>query len=1022
MRSPTKSTRPRFRLRLADILFATVPLAALAAYVLGSAWLDYARIRNYDDWWSNRITVRRLAWHRVKAALDLPRATRLRERIAADDPERATLRLRVDRGELAELSRDVGGHWGTWIDAPILAGDREVPAELRFRGDGSAHWTADKKSFGLKTGKDVLYQGYRRLNFSLKDVLPQYLVNSLARDFELLAPRTEVVPVFLNDHYHGIYRFVEPVDESFLRGAMRMPGNVYRADAAERGEYFKDLPRDVFLNPVAWERVANNDRPGAPEAWGIHLLLDDLAGATIEDHVRLMDRLDRDELARLLALMLLSGDPFHMSGVHNQLWYDDPVSGTLHPIVWDLRLLDLERPPPASNWNRLWREVLRDPRFMDRVLTRLATRLEPKQADPLLEAERERVETVYETYRDHFEYDRLREGAIHPVGDPESTLAVLRGNVRALERWIDEARAKQRVTRLADGTWLVDVHSSGRAPVVLEGFNTNAESGLEVFADRDLDGLRSEGDERLALVPHSERPGSPAGSDRLVRDERLAAAWSTAAARLEPRPMDYRYFVVAPGATRVEPVFSHGLRYTPLAAGELEPGAAATSPDAWHPWELARLETPLKQDLRLAGSVRVDEDLVVEHGGTLVIEPGTTISLAPDVSILVKGELRAEGTAEAPIRVTSTHAELPFGTFALQGPGADGSYLSHVTFERGGGDLLERVEYKGSVNVYGASRVEFEDCTFRDNRRCDDLLNVVKGDVDLVRCRFEGANADSIDYDMSTGTIRDCEVVDSGNDGLDLMTCSPYVWNTRISGSGDKGISIGEAATPRIEGTTIEDCVVGIEVKDGSTPRLDESTIAGCEIGVLARRKNWRYPVAGRPTLFATAVERNAVDFELRDGGTLTSHPAWPGYVAEELPLGSRFGAPAAGWKAMGGARRIESVDGDLRASFRLLEGAIGRPLDWQPTRAHSRADFVAVSAAGRGIRSARLGLTADGSTLEVPLVLDTDPARFRVTVLTIPEDARRLEAIALSVLPEAEGAVLTIRSVQMIERRGGMP
>jgi hypothetical protein len=41
-----------------------------------------------------------------------------------------------------------------------------------------------------------------------------------------------------------------------------MPGNIFRADTAERGDYFKGLPREVFANPFIWDRAANNDRPG----------------------------------------------------------------------------------------------------------------------------------------------------------------------------------------------------------------------------------------------------------------------------------------------------------------------------------------------------------------------------------------------------------------------------------------------------------------------------------------------------------------------------------------------------------------------------------------------------------------------------------------------------------------------------------------------------------------------------------------------------------------------------------------
>ena len=39
----------------------------------------------------------------------------------------------------------------------------------------------------------------------------------------------------------GLYRVLEVVDESLLRGHSRMPGNIFRLDARSRGEIFRGL-------------------------------------------------------------------------------------------------------------------------------------------------------------------------------------------------------------------------------------------------------------------------------------------------------------------------------------------------------------------------------------------------------------------------------------------------------------------------------------------------------------------------------------------------------------------------------------------------------------------------------------------------------------------------------------------------------------------------------------------------------------------------------------------------------------
>ena len=997
------------QVRFLDVFFATLPLVAIAVFVFGAACLDYQRISQYDDWWSNATSVRKFGWYRVRAALRQPRASVLRAEIAPEDPERATVRLRVDRAEFDELSSDVAGSWGQWIDATISTPSRELAAELRFRGDGSAHWTSEKKSLSIKTGKDELYRGFRRLNFTLKDVLPQYVVNSLAQDFDLLAPETHVLPVFVNEHYYGIFRFVEDVDESFLRRNMRMPGNVYRADAAERGEYLKGLPREVFLNPATWERVASNDRPGAPTEWGIHLLMEDLLGGTLESHARMMERVDRAELSRLLALMLLAGDPYHMSGVHNQLWYDDPVTGKLHPIVWDLRLLELGSPPRGSNWNRFWREVLRDPRVMADALAYLDANL-----DRVLETARERATSAWETYRPHFEYDRLREGVIHPVGDPESTLARLERNAERLRGWIEDARVDWALTE-EGGEWFLDVWSRGHAPARLTAFD-NVPLGMgspALFVSRMGAGAPGPRQEQTPCLVDFDS-GKAAG---LSHPELLSPGLHVEGSELSPAPSRTRFVLTASGGAppaELEPRFENAVTGAAVTGQRATGESLVGDATSWSVAALEDLEQVGGETVTLSGDVQLDEDLVVERGDFLVIAAGTKLTLAPDVSILVKGHVRAASSPEDPIVVTSASPELPFGTFALQGPGTEGSYFNNVRFERGGGMLLDRVEYKGAVNVYASPGVTFENCVFADNLRCDDLLNVVKSHVDLSDCRFEGANADSIDYDMSTGTIARCEVVGSGNDGLDLMTCSPRVIDTRIVGSGDKGISIGEAATPRVLRTTIEDCVVGVELKDLSEPVFTNTPISGCGTGVLARRKNWRYAGAGRGVFIDTDVSGNGVDLELLDGASIVETTLEQVPVLAELDFGAPFAAPELGWKRVGGARRVEAVDGDLVVDFRDFEGAVVRAVDWGYGALRDTAMLDVIAAADAGVE-ATLGVRVGDRTLEVPLVLGAGPDRFGLTRVVLPHDtAKAVQALALSVDPGPEGARLRVRAIRL--------
>jgi hypothetical protein len=426
--------------------------------------------------------------------------------------------------------------------------------------------------------------------FSVKDVLPQWLAGTLARDFGLLAPEQQVVPVYLNDRFYGIHRFVEPVDESFLRRNRRMPGNVFRADTAERGDYFKGLPREVFANPYIWDRVASNDRPGAFGAKLLGEFLADLNTSTFEEHLRFLDWLDRDELSRLLAYLLVCGDPYHMSGVHNQFWYEDPAAGTLHPIVWDVRLLDLTQPPRGSNVNRFWRAALKDPRLWEGTMRVLAEKLAD---DSLLAAAEERVRGVWERHRDAFAYDALRAGVVPPVGDPETTLATLRKNVETLREWTRDARASVAAAPSPDGQeWVLDVVVEGHAPCALTGFHLEISADSQAsfdgfYRDGNGNGVLDSTDELLGYA-HEVSFGS-FGSKPL-----LLPAIGGEGARLEPEGVHYRFFY-RPSLSRgsvseIGPWLVNGLDGSPVQTSALREGAILPSSASWHPW---RYPTPL---------------------------------------------------------------------------------------------------------------------------------------------------------------------------------------------------------------------------------------------------------------------------------------------------------------------------------------------------------------------------------------------------------------------------------------------
>ncbi|MGH7476601.1 MAG: right-handed parallel beta-helix repeat-containing protein [Longimicrobiales bacterium] len=1033
LRASRSGRRRPFRLR--DAVIISTPVLLVALYAGAGSIIDYGNLLQFDDWWSNSARLPQLFSARLQAPLKAPRAVLLSQHLdygAADAP---IVHLRLPRDEWRAFQQDRQGSWGTWLEGELLREDGVQSVRIRRRGDTSVHWTTAKLTFTLRTPRSDLYQGFRSLAFSVKDVLSQYVAATLATDFDVLAPASGIAPVFVNGRFYGLYRITEPVDEGLVRHVGHMPGNVFQGDAAERGDTYKGVPRGLFVNPYIWNLASANTRPAAPGSSALEQFIRAINGTTFDDHVALMRWLDRAELARFIALMLVAGDLYHMDNLHNQFWYEDPWSGRLHPIVWDLRLLDLARPPL---WvNGFLQAVLRDPFLVDAALGEAYRAV---QHDSIPRRGATIARQAYERYRPYFEYEQLREPSIAAVGKPSEVAHVLRRNGVLLRAWAGDARVAFAIAQ-HDSLAVVDLESRGYAGADFTGVRLPAAAGAlpRLFADLNLNGELDAGDRAIPVS----WVDTPAGRElRLDTAEPLLPGWNTRGRGLRPGQVHYRLFLVGQAALAgAEPVLRN--RLTGQAA-TVEPWGAVEGSqrsDSWNPWEypVTRGRTH-----RWSGAVELDATTRIAATDTLRIEPGTVIRLAPDVSLIARGPVFARGTPQQPIRFEPAEPGRPWGAFALQGANANGSRLEQVRFTGGGGATVDRIEYSGMTNVHWARDVVFTRAEFQDNLRSDDTFHAMHADVVLEQCSFARANGDAIDYDYSAGAIRDCRFDESGNDAIDLMTSSPAVIGNVITRSDDKGISIGERSHPFVFNNHISLSERGIEVKDRSEPVLLNNVITGNRIGILQNVKNWRYGGGGWAKLIGTLVAGNEQDF-LSDAASRISRtpdtgpvdPTADAYAWVYAHYGVRAGSDAPrglltswnraaplppvidmtfaedlhstrdGWVPDRGVTQLEKRDDALVASFEKFRGSFGRAIDWEVAAA-GRALLV-LELATRGVDSLQLRLESDQGEVIRPLPATDSLQIFRLEAVRVPPGS--YDRITIRVWPRPERAYVATQS-----------
>ncbi len=132
----------------------------------------------------------------------------------------------------------------------------------------------------------------------------------------------------------------------------------------------------------------------------------------------------------------------------------------------------------------------------------------------------------------------------------------------------------------------------------------------------------------------------------------------------------------------------------------------------------------IRGEVRWSGEKRVLYDVVVDPGATLIIEPNTTVFMAPGTSFYIDGNVRALGSATAPVRIMSD-GQAWGGMFVRKGGDV---LLLGTTISRGGATTTLIVAEQASLvireaqinNNFGNIQVRdsafsFENSTMRDN-------------------------------------------------------------------------------------------------------------------------------------------------------------------------------------------------------------------------------------------------------------------------------------------------------------------
>ncbi|MBI34583.1 MAG: hypothetical protein CMP67_04380 [Flavobacteriales bacterium] len=136
--------------------------------------------------------------------------------------------------------------------------------------------------------------------------------------------------------------------------------------------------------------------------------------------------------------------------------------------------------------------------------------------------------------------------------------------------------------------------------------------------------------------------------------------------------------------------------------------------------------------------------------------------------------------------------------------------------------------YESPVKIYNSQFL---------GANCEDALNIFRADYHLESSIIQNTFSDAFDADFSNGIIKNCKIIDSGNDGVDVSGSHVEIIDCEFIRIADKAISAGENSTIDVKNALIKGASLGVVAKDLSKVNIESSKITESEVVFCAFQK-----------------------------------------------------------------------------------------------------------------------------------------------------------------------------------------
>ena len=771
----------------------------------------------------------------------------------------------VPEANISQLNSHMPQSGYNYIKARVLYEGRLIKAKIKYRGDYLYHWGFYKKSIRIKTSKEYLFDGMRRFNLQApksNEQLNNYFSYKLATQLGLIAPRTELVRLSINNKDQGVYILVEQLKEETLRRSKLMPADIYRGELVGKDAFIDSGITSLFETAAVWDKVAINNHYEPTAKKSLEKLIklinqqDQMASQK-----ELSELLDIDAWARFSVFEALAQTK-HFHSNHNWRLYYDPWRQKLIPIVWD-----------PVGWAKSWLPKGNDQAVSEIIETELHQALFKNG-----EFIRARINVLQEFFNSSKDVEFMRfvtdsinalesELRIDPQLKPSSPQLVqsamqhMKKSIQKIFRDLKQYAfdTNKKITfSYEKGTLRLNV--DGNLPVknIRLVFSDAVKTCPSVMLKYGLE----EGGEKIIDVTDSI---SIAGNEMTMRAgllpdiKNIKVESSRFPNQLNADSVKYTYIIN--GVDNVNLIDAYVKRGNEWERAnsvdkQLEMMEAHSKDNKIGALFAPVIEPPNITPLIWSGIIELSG--INEINRPLILKPGTTLLMGEGATLVIKNRLTARGTKQKPIKILpGSKNHEPWGAIVLLGRNANYSELKYCEFLGGSGLKGDLFEYTAMLSIHDVKNVIITDCLFKDSKNVDDMVHAVYSDVIINRSKFIRANSDALDIDISNAKIIDSKFEGSGNDAIDLMTSKVIISGTTLMNNGDKGVSVGEGSYLLAIDNQIIGNEIGIEAKDSSLALLFNQTFSKNKKALSAYKKNWRYGEGGTIILSKSVVTEN---------------------------------------------------------------------------------------------------------------------------------------------------------------------